>query len=166
MISPNILYSCYVTRNLSNEQFISEHIFLYQFSGSLIINDAEKEYSVQTGEFCLARRNRLAKYIKFPPQNGEYKTMSVRLDQNFLKDFSKEYGFTADMPATNDAVINLRPETLLLNYIQSLSPYFNLTTEGKNEHMLLIKQKKLSYCCLKQILNSKIYCLTSANPAK
>lgn len=149
MISPNILYSCYVTRNLSNEQFISEHIFLYQFSGSLIINDAEKEYAVQTGEFCLARRNRLARYIKIPPPNGEYKTISVRLDQHFLKDFSKEYGYTADMPAIDDAVINIQPQPLLLNYIQSLSPYFDLTTDGKNEQMLLIKTKEAVLLLLK-----------------
>lgn len=149
MISPNILYSCYVTRNLSNEQFIPEHIFLYQFSGSLVINDAEKEYAVQTGEFCLARRNRLARYIKIPPQNGEYKTISVRLDQNFLKDFSKEYGFTAEMPATNDSVINIQPQPLLLNYIQSLSPYFDLTADGKNEQMLLIKTKEAVLLLLK-----------------
>ena len=149
MISPNILYSCYVTRNLSNEQFIPEHIFLYQFSGSLIINDAEKEYSVQTGEFCLARRNRLAKYIKIPPPNGEYKTISVRLDQTFLKDFSKEYGYIADKPATGDAVINIQPQPLLLNYIHSLTPYFDLTADGKNEQMLLIKTKEAVLLLLK-----------------
>lgn len=148
MISPNILYSCYVTRNLSNEQFIPEHIFLYQFSGSLTINDAQREYSVQTGEFCLARRNCLAKYIKIPPHNGEYKTISVRLDQTFLKAFSKEYGYTADGPATNDAVIKIKPEPLLLNYVQSLSPYFDLT-DGKNEQMLLIKTKEAVLLLLK-----------------
>lgn len=148
MISPNILYSCYVTRNLSNEQFIPEHIFLYQFSGSLIINDIKKEYTVQTGEFCLARRNYLAKYIKLPPENGEYKTISVRLDQTFLKAFSKEFGYTADVPATNDAIINIKPQPLLLNYIQSLSPYFDLT-DGKNEQMLLVKTKEAVLLLLK-----------------
>jgi AraC-like DNA-binding protein len=165
MISPNILYSCYVTRNLSNEQFIPEHIFLYQFSGSLIINDANKEYSVQTGEFCLARINCLAKYIKLPPENGEYKTVSVRLDQTFLKAFSKEFGYTAEQTSTNDAIIKIQSEPLLLNYVNSLTPYFDLE-KIENEPMLILKTKEAVLLLLKTNPELKNILFDFSDPGK
>ncbi|WP_414655494.1 hypothetical protein [Flavobacterium sp.] len=112
------------------------------------MNDANKEYSVKTGEFCLAKKNCLAKYIKLPPENGEYKTISVRLDQTFLKAFSKEYGYMADQTANKNAVIKIQSEPLLINYINSLSAYFDLK-EVENEQILLLKTKEAVLLLLK-----------------
>lgn len=165
MVSSNILYSCYVTRNLSNEQFIPEHIFLYQLSGSLTINDANKEYTIRTGEFCLAKRNRLAKYIKLPPQNGEYKTISVSLHQNFLRDFSKEFGYTADALFCEDAVIKIKTNTLLEKYVNSLSPYFDLDGH-ENEELLLLKTKEAVLLLLKTNPDLKNILFDFSEPGK
>lgn len=166
MVSPsNILYSCYVTRNLSNEQFIPEHIFLFQISGSLTINDSEKEYNVKTGEFCLARRNRLAKYIKIPPENGEYKTISIRLDQSFLKSFSNEYGYDTKTFPKGDAVIKIESNDLLKNYINSLKPYLN-ENEIINKELALLKTKEVVLILLKTNPNLKNVLFDFSEPGK
>ncbi|HLF52641.1 MAG TPA: hypothetical protein VI621_10130 [Flavobacterium sp.] len=90
----------------------------------------------------------MAKYIKLPPENGEYKTISVRLDQTFLKAFSKEYGYMADQTANKNAVIKIQSEPLLINYINSLSAYFDLK-EVENEQILLLKTKEAVLLLLK-----------------
>lgn len=163
--SNNILYSCYVTRNLSNEQFIPEHIFLYQISGSLIINDANKEYIVKTGEFCLAKRNRLAKYVKLPPENGEYKTISISLTQNFLRDFSKNFGYSANAVASEDAIIKIKTDSLLENYVHSLAPYFDLDA-NENEDLLLLKTKEAVLLLLKTNPDLKNILFDFSEPGK
>lgn len=163
--SNNILYSCYVTRNLSNEQFIPEHIFLYQLSGSLLIYDANKEYIVKTGEFCLAKRNRLAKYIKLPPENGEYKTISISLTQKFLRDFSKEFGYTANNFTSEDAVIRIKTDRLLERYVHSLSPYIELDGQ-ENEDLLLLKTKEAVLLLLKTNPDLKNVLFDFSEPGK
>lgn len=165
MVSSNILYSCYVTAHLSSEQFIPQHIFLYQLSGSLIIHDANKEYRVKTGEFCLARRNHLAKYIKTPPLNGEYKTISVSLSQDFLRSFSLEFGYTADTYAREDAVLKIKADRTLENYVHSLSPYFDI--DGlKHEDILLVKTKEAVLLLLKSDPDLKNVLFDFSEPGK
>ncbi|MBC7846933.1 MAG: helix-turn-helix transcriptional regulator [Flavobacterium sp.] len=148
MVSQNILYSCYVTRNLSNEQFIPEHIFLYQLSGSLTINDANREYKVATGEFCLAKRNHLARYVKEPPVGGEYKTISVSLSQVFLREFSQQFGYTSEGAVTQDAIVKIESNESLEKYISSLTPYFD--SKGfEQEEIVLLKTKELVFLLIK-----------------
>lgn len=147
-MDPNIRYSYYITRTVANEHFISEHIFLYQFSGSLIVNDKNKEYVVRTGEFCLARRNCLAKFTKVASERGEYKTIMVILDQLFLKNFSKEFGHTSEINTFKETIITIEPHVLLLNYINSLSKYIDVTG-GENEPMFLLKTKEAVLLLLK-----------------
>ena len=76
-----IVYSCYVSRSREGEQFVSEHIFGYQISGTLVLNDGNKEYIFRAGDFRFIKRNHLLKFIKQPPESGEFKTVSVYFDQ-------------------------------------------------------------------------------------
>jgi hypothetical protein len=38
---PKIAYSCYFTRSREGEQFVPEHVFSYQISGVLTMNDGK-----------------------------------------------------------------------------------------------------------------------------
>jgi AraC-like DNA-binding protein len=118
-----ILYSCYHTRNREGEQFIAEHVFSYHIAGTLKMNDGQKSYIFKEGDFRLSRRNHLIKFMKEPPANGDFKSISIYLDQQTLRSFSMEYGYTADGHTETDAVLLLKPDRTYQNYMNSLLPY-------------------------------------------
>jgi len=120
---PQINYSCYIARSREGEQFVPEHVFSYQIAGTLTIKDGDKEYISNEGDFRLSRRNHLVKFIKQPPANGEFKAISVYLDQETLRNFSMEYGYKAKKQQEGAAVLALKPDPLYKSYMDSLLPY-------------------------------------------
>jgi AraC-like DNA-binding protein len=61
--------------------------------------------------------------MKEPPANGEFKSISIYLDQQTLRSFSMEYGYSADGQTETDAVLHLKPDRMYQNYMDSLVPY-------------------------------------------
>jgi AraC-like DNA-binding protein len=135
-LSP-IAASCYFTRSRGGEHFIPDHVFTFQASGVMIMNDGNKEYIFQPGSCRFGRRNQLIKFTKLPPEGGEFKSLSVHFDQPFLRNCSMEggYGFVeaghrSEKHIDGDAVIGLKPDPLYRNYFDSLGPYVPLNGEG------------------------------------
>ncbi|WP_338876372.1 AraC family transcriptional regulator [Spirosoma sp. SC4-14] len=138
---PQIAYSCYYTRSREGEQFVPEHIFSYQISGTLLINDGHKAYTLREGDFRFSRRNQLIKFVKIPPQHGEFKSLSVYLDQDTLRSISLEYGYKSAQHVDGDSILTLTPNALYQNYITSLQPYQQLEQAG-NEPLLALKRRE------------------------
>lgn len=124
-----IAYSCYTISTREGEQFIPEYVFSYQVSGTMIMNDGNKAYIFNPGDFRFGRRNRLMKFNKQPPEGGEFKSFSVHFDQPFLREFSMEAGYKAEKQVNGSAVIPLKSHPLYKNYFDSLSPYMLLNGE-------------------------------------
>jgi len=123
-ILQQIKHSCYITRNREGEQFVPEHVFSYQIAGSIQINDGAKTYHINEGDFRLSKRNQLIKFIKSPPPNGEYRALSIYLDQETLRNFSMEYGLKSERHDTGGApFIALKPNPLYKSFMDSLIPY-------------------------------------------
>ena len=146
-ISP-IAYSCYVTRSREGEQFIPEHVFTYQVSGTMIMNDGSKEYVFQPGDFRFGRRNHLIKFNKLPPEGGEFKSFSVRFGQPFLRNLSIETGYKAENRIDGNAVLELKPNALYKSYFESIEPYSELKAED-NEPLIDLKLKEAAMLLLK-----------------
>jgi len=121
----HINHSCYVSRSREGEQFVSEHVFSYQIAGSLVISNGTQIYRVNEGDFRLSKRNQLIKFEKFPPANGQYRALSIYLDQETLRNFSMEYGYKADENKQDDGApfITLKPNPLYKSFMDSLLPY-------------------------------------------
>ncbi|MBS0030954.1 helix-turn-helix domain-containing protein [Chitinophaga sp. 22321] len=147
-MSKQIVYSCYVNRSREGEQFVPVHVLSYQISGALTFNDGKNTFTSHEGEFRFIRRNQLLKFFKQPPENGEFKTISVYLDEETLRSFSMEYGYTADKPVDTDVVIELKPNPLYKSYMQSLQPYEQLSETG-NEDLMTLKLKEAILILLK-----------------
>ncbi|WP_448698892.1 helix-turn-helix domain-containing protein [Mucilaginibacter sp. AW1-3] len=138
-----ILYSCYATRNREGEQFVADHVFSYQISGTLTLNDGDKNYTFSEGEYRFIRKNQLLKFNKQPPAGGEFKTLSVYLDQQTLRNFSMEYGYKAEKSTvTVPGVIELKPDRLLAAYITSVMPYQNTEEQPGNEQLMALKLRE------------------------
>jgi AraC-like DNA-binding protein len=118
-----ILYSCYANTSREGEQFVAEHVLSYGIEGSndLFING--KNYVFKAGNFRYIRRNQLAKFTKHPVPGGEYRALSIRLDQATLHSLSEEFNLHTSKPYTGEAAIILEPNRLLQNFVDSLKPY-------------------------------------------
>ncbi|MGV3600812.1 MAG: helix-turn-helix domain-containing protein [Dyadobacter fermentans] len=119
-----IAYSCYFTRNREGEQFAPEHVFSYQISGTLTINNGEMEYVFKEGDYRFIRRNQLVKFVKQPPVDGVFKSISIYLDQPTLRSFAMEHGYQAH-PGSHAAkpIIALKGGSLVKGFMDSLMPY-------------------------------------------
>ncbi|MDR6941610.1 helix-turn-helix domain-containing protein [Mucilaginibacter pocheonensis] len=136
-----IHYSCYYTRSCGGEQFIPEHAFSFQISGNLTLTGTDNVYTFSPGDFRLSRRNQLVKFLKEPPPGGEFKSISVFLDQQTLRNFSMEYGYKAQNKYEGDSIITLAPNPLYESYIHSLQPYEHMQQSG-NKNLLSLKLRE------------------------
>ncbi|SKB57761.1 helix-turn-helix domain-containing protein [Dyadobacter psychrophilus] len=136
-----IAYSCYFARSREGEQFVPEHVLSYQISGTLYLNDGIREYVCKEGSFRFTKRNRLVKFNKQPPENGEFKSISIYLDQHTLRNFSLEFGYDAAAHQNGNAVLELRSDRLLTSYIDSLMPYQEFQPPT-NQQLMLLKLKE------------------------
>ncbi|MFB9844500.1 helix-turn-helix domain-containing protein [Mucilaginibacter ginsenosidivorans] len=145
---PAIAYSCYVARSREGEQFIPEFVFSYQVSGSMTMNDGNREYFFGPGSFRFSRRNNLIKFNKTPPEGGEFRSLSVHFDQPFLRNFSMEAGYRSGLHVNGDAVMELEPNPLYKNYFDSLMPYMQLNGI-EDEALLALKLREAVMLLLK-----------------
>ena len=97
----NIVYSCYTQLSRQGEHFVSDHVLSYQISGNLILNDGSNDYAAEEGSIRFLRRNQLLKFIKQPAPDGEFKSLSIYLNQQILKDFSIEYDLISEKKEYN-----------------------------------------------------------------
>lgn len=143
-----MIHSCTVGPLISEEQFIPEHFFLYLVKGNMVVYDGNREYKVKPGDYGLACRNHLAKYSK-QPDKDQFEKIVIFFDQPFLKAYQDEYQFYIDKEGSPDAIIKFGRNPLVVNFIQSLAPYFN--DEGKMEpDFHNIKRKELLLILLKE----------------
>lgn len=147
-VKPKILYSCYYSRSREGEHFIPEHVFSYQISGDMIASDTKNTFYSKEGDFRFSRRNHLAKFTKIPPQGGEFKTISLYLDQEILLEVSREYNLIADKKVDSDAMLTLKPHPLYKSFMESLLSYLEVEQEN-NETLFNLKIKEAIHLLLK-----------------
>jgi AraC-like DNA-binding protein len=127
--APNILYSCYAQKSREGEQFVPNHVFSYTLAGSSEIFVGGKSYVFKEGDFRFFKKNQLARYIKYPPPGGEYRAVSVSIDEGTLRGMGEEHNLQMDRPYKGETAVLLKPNNLFKNYINSLAPYL----DGANE---------------------------------
>ncbi|TPG39234.1 helix-turn-helix domain-containing protein [Flavobacterium pectinovorum] len=145
---PKILYSCYYARSREGEHFIPEHVFSYQISGEMTASDSKNTYHTKAGDFRFSKRNHLAKFTKIPPDGGEFKTISLFLDQEILREISKEYDFKIDKRTDSEAMIILAPNPLYKSFMESLISYLEVEQED-NQTLFNLKIKEAIHLLLK-----------------
>ncbi|HWB27365.1 MAG TPA: AraC family transcriptional regulator [Chitinophagaceae bacterium] len=144
----NGITSCYIGPEISPDQFIEEHFFLYLGAGTMHVYDRHRTFTVKAGDFGLARRNHLAKYNKLPDAGGRFEKVVIVFDQPFLKAFAAQHHYSAVKTVTSGGVIKLHANPMVDNFIRSLTPYFN--NEGKiNDDFSNVKRTELLLVLLK-----------------
>ncbi|HWK02021.1 MAG TPA: AraC family transcriptional regulator [Puia sp.] len=133
--------SCYIGPTISPEQFIAEHFFLYLAQGSIVGYDGHKKYTMKAGEYCIARKNHLARYSKLK-DNGGFSKVVVVFDEIFLKAYQKKHKVVVGRSTLKDAFVLLNKNELVPNFVYSLASYYK--GEGKiDETFSQIKREEL-----------------------
>jgi AraC family transcriptional regulator, exoenzyme S synthesis regulatory protein ExsA len=115
--------SCYIGPEISPEEFIPEHFFLYIAKGMINGYDGDKKHSLHAGEYCLVRKNHLARYNK-QRKNNEFEKVVIIFDEAFLKKFGEKYKIAKAEFESAEAFIHLDQDELIPNFIHSLIPYY------------------------------------------
>ncbi|RIV72102.1 helix-turn-helix domain-containing protein [Flagellimonas aequoris] len=136
--------SCYIGPEISPEQFVPEHFFLFIAKGTIHGYDGDKYQSLRSGEYCLVRKNRLARYNK-ERENVEFEKVVIIFDEPFLKAFQEKHALTSSEFLPTNAFFPLKKNELVPNFIRSLMPYYNgvgkldeTFADIKREELLLI----------------------------
>lgn len=137
----------YVGKEISPEQFIAEHTFVYVIKGLMNIYDGSKQAVLKAGDCYLGRKNRLARYNK-EKVNNELEKVFVFFDEAFLKQFQERHKPKATKSKSNETLIQVKKNDLLPGYIQSLLPYYDHAkisepfADVKREELLIILLQK------------------------
>lgn len=138
------IQSCQLGPEISPEQFIPEHFFLFLLKGSMKAYDGNKSYEMVPGDYCIARKNHLIRYTKFQ-DNGEFEKIIITFDVGFLKQFLERHPFSLRTADNTDSFLFIPSNNLIDNFILSLEPYYNGNLEIyptysdiKREELLLI----------------------------
>jgi AraC-like DNA-binding protein len=75
------------------------------------------------------KRNQLAKFIKHPTPDQDYRALSLIIDQGTLKSMSEEYNLNVNEHYAGECVFLLKPDKLLKNYLESLELILKSTNE-------------------------------------
>lgn len=133
----------YVVGEISQEQFIPEHTFAYVIKGLMQVYDGNKVANFKSGECGIARKNRLARYMKEKVDN-ELEKVFVFFDEDFLKRFQERYKPVIEKFSTKETLVRIPQNHLLPPFISSLLPHYNHGiinqpfTDVKREELLLI----------------------------
>jgi AraC-like DNA-binding protein len=136
-----ILYSCYDHTSREGEHFVPEHVFSYILAGSQVFYLKDKTYHFKEGDFRFFRKNQLSRFVKQPPPDGEFKSISIRMDQDTLRAISTENHLHMNQPYIGENTLLLQPNSLFKNYIESLTPYIN-GTSNFNKMITTLKVKE------------------------
>jgi AraC-like DNA-binding protein len=129
---PRILQSCYVNISRSGEHFVPNHTLSYVVCGRNDIYLNGETHSFGEGEFRFTAKNQLAKFTKYPAPNGDFKSISVVIDQATLRSVSQEHNRHKQKAYTGGTLLRLHPVPLLQNFIASLTPYLTGSGEVNN----------------------------------
>jgi len=125
LLLDNLLYSCVDKKQRSNEQFVHEHALGYIVSGETHMYTNEGVKIFKAGSIGLVRRNQLLKTIKVPPPAGDFKSINIFLDQDFLRQYASEYKIQETFRYTGDPLRILPDDPFIKGYFDSLLPYFD-----------------------------------------
>lgn len=139
--------ACFNEPKTVTEQFIPDHIFMYVTKGAVSGYDGDKSYLIKSGEYCLARKNRLAKY-NYERGEEEFEKIIFCFEEDFLRIFQQKHKIAPAKFKSADTFIKINPTDLIPGFIDSLKAYSDSSgrideafEEVKYEELLIILLK-------------------------
>lgn len=118
---PQIMFYRNSKKVIEGELFVKQHAIEYIISGTSEVHFGGKSHFFKAGDYRFAVKNRLSRFVKHPPANGEYCSISIFIDEDTLTDLSA--GYMLQKNQAFDNLFALRSNELFKIYIDSLKPY-------------------------------------------
>jgi AraC-like DNA-binding protein len=160
---PYVLYSCYTEKSREAESFVPFHVFTHVIAGTLRLRLGNELINIQPGESILLKRNQLVKATKLPPEQGDFKSMSVYLDEPALRAFSEEFHIAPGKPYDGPSFFKLHKDPMYDSYVESLWSYLS---EPSNEALTSLKVKEAILLLLKIDNNVRSMLFDFNNPSR
>ncbi len=130
------------------------------------LNDGKKRVQFKKGDVYYARKNQLLKFVKYPLEGGEFKSLSIFFDEKILQDFSVEYGYKATEEVDKFVFTRLSGSKALSTFMQSLAGYEQALNSGEATDLVLLKQKEALLLLLKYDVSLKNVLFNFSAPHK
>ncbi|RCR67896.1 AraC family transcriptional regulator [Larkinella punicea] len=141
------IQSCHLGPEISPEQFISDHFFLYLLKGSMKAFDGRNTYTMNPGDAVIARKNHLVRYTKYR-ENDRFEKIIITLDEPFLRKFQERHPVDVPVFANDNSFLGIEATKFIQSFIYSLEPYYTgdlqideTFADLKREELLLILLK-------------------------
>ena len=136
--------SCYDCKKTDGENLLRQFVFGCQLEGSLLVYDGKKTLSFGKGAFWLAIKNRVARFTKMPPANGEFRSISITFNDASLRQFSKRYGQFSMKKTDTQPVIILKDDDHYRSFFKELEAYQRLGLPGNDPTVELKLEEALN----------------------
>lgn len=127
--SNSIFCSVRAGKVTEKEQYVPDHALIYILSGKLDIAEADSRNVFKRGDTIFVRRNTLAKFKKYPDDNGgNFKSLSIFIKKPFLKDHLEKNSVETKPGNQFCNYVNVKRVTstpLMKNLFDSLYLYFD-----------------------------------------
>lgn len=124
MESNKNIHSCHLGPEISAEQVIAEHFFLYLLEGEMRVYDGMNSHTLKPGDYCIARKNYLLRYTKYS-NDMRFKKILITFDEDFLRYFLTRHPGPEKTKELKGSVFLGQPGSMIKNFIHSLEPYYN-----------------------------------------
>ncbi len=113
--------ACLSGTEILMEQFIPDHVFLYVTRGTIECYDGSKSYALKEGDYCIARKNRLARY--YSKKGNKFERIFFCFDEGFLRPFQEKHHLSKVTFGHTDTFVEINQSDLIPEFIRSLKPY-------------------------------------------
>jgi len=113
---------CLTGPAILQEQFIPDHVFIYVTKGVINCYDGNKTYTFRSGEYGLARKNRLARYHS-EKEGVAFERIAFCFEEAFLRGFQEKHQSVLAAFKSEDTFVTINKTKLIPEFIRSLLPY-------------------------------------------
>lgn len=129
-IFDRLVVSCQFKKHRGYEEFFSEHLLGFQLSGETHAVFPGGTAIIPENTVILIRKNHLIRTTKYPSKAGEYKFISINLDQEVLQQYAFENKIKIGARYKGSQRLFFEPDEFLKSYFISLEPYINKKKEA------------------------------------
>jgi AraC-like DNA-binding protein len=123
VLQDSFVYSCTFEKRRGYEQFVPNHVLAFQISGETHIEYQDGIQVLRAGQVLLTRKNQLAKSLKLPADDKEYKIISVIFSEDVLHQFAIGNNIVMGKKYCGPKSQLIKPDAFLNTYFYSLLPY-------------------------------------------
>lgn len=143
-ILPGVLFYSYLSKEKKERPCLwNHHTIILQVSGSLTLETAGQNISVEGPEILLIGKNQLGTLIKTPVVGGNYETIVISLQEDALRKIALEEKYQSDRTYTGLPNTLIPLNEFLQGYFQSVIPYARKSGTEMTDELGILKMKEV-----------------------